>query len=96
MHGLKPLCDYKLVICCSIHFSTAITCSALNIENGMIMYSSDTTAPYDFGTTATYQCNEGYSFVRGDEVRTCGVDGSSSNGSWSGQSPACSGIQINR
>ena len=78
----------------SIHSSiyTVITCSALSVDNGMIMYSSDTTAPYDFETTATHQCIEGFSLVGGDEVRTCTGDGSSSNGSWSGQPPACSGI----
>ena len=56
--------------------------------NGGIVYASDTSAPYDLGTTATYSCNSGYSLV-GDEVRTCGGDGSSTMGVWDLSEPSC-------
>ena len=55
------------------------------------MFASDTSAPYDFGTTATYSCNSGYSLV-GDEVRTCGGDGSSTMGVWDLNEPSCEGM----
>ncbi len=58
--------------------------------NGMIVYS--TTPPFNFGTTATYQCNDGYSLASGDRVRTCTGDGTSTVGQWSGTAPVCSGI----
>ena len=69
--------------------STAIECPALSDPaNGGIVYVSDTSAPYDFGTTATYSCNSGYSLV-GDEVRTCGGDGSNTIGVWDLSEPSC-------
>ena len=81
-----------------LHTTTAIiTCSALlGIVNGMIVYSSNTTAPYVFGTTATYHCNEDYSLIGGDGIRTCSGDDSKSNGVWNGQTPTCSGNLIIR
>ena len=67
-------------------------CPALPaIENGMSVYSSDTTEPYDYGTTATYQCDSGYELTGGDTVRTCTGDGSSAEGQWNGTAPACLG-----
>ena len=72
---------------------TAITCSAFPaVENGTITYSSDTTEPYDYGTTAIYQCDSGYELTGGDTVRTCTGDGSSPVGQWDGTAPTCSGI----
>ncbi|XP_064386521.1 uncharacterized protein LOC135335055 isoform X2 [Halichondria panicea] len=70
----------------------AITCSALTIDNGMIVYSSDMTEPYDYGTTATYECDTGYEITGGESERTCTSDGSSSVGQWSGTAPVCSDI----
>ena len=76
---------------------TAIICSALPVvENGMITYSSDTTEPYDYETTATYQCDSGYELTGGDTVRTCTDDGSSPVGRWNGTAPICSGITRTR
>ena len=72
-----------------ISLFTAIECPSLvKLMNGDIVYASDTTAPYDFGTTATHSCNSGYSLV-GDEVRTCGGDGSSLTDEWDMIEPAC-------
>ena len=51
----------------------------------MIIYSKDTT---DGTTSATYNCNEGFSLDEGKRVITCDVDGSS----WRGQPRTCSGI----
>ena len=56
--------------------------------NGAIEYASDTTAPYDFGTTATHSCNSAYSLV-GVEIRTCGGNGSSITGEWDMIEPSC-------
>ncbi len=70
--------------------SIGITCSALpSITNGTINYPSGTTAPYDYETTATYQCNNGHVLTSGDIVRTCTGDGSSPSGQWSGTAPGC-------
>ena len=60
----------------------------MDLTNGAIVYASDTTAPYDFGTTATHSCNSEYSLV-GVEVRTCGSDGSSITGEWDLSEPSC-------
>ena len=98
-----PFSAYKTLCCCSysiivqspqsLHSYTAITCSSLpNIDNGMILYSSNTTRSYGYGTNATYQCDEGFSLDREGDVRTCVGNGSSSNGTWNGQLQACTGI----
>lgn len=61
------------------------------------MYSSDTTAPYDFHTTATYQCDEGYMLDAGsprDVTRACDGLGSSPTGMWNGTDLSCSGTCI--
>ena len=73
---------------------TVITCPALPaVDNGMVVYFENTTASsYDFGTQAMYKCNESYTLVRGDAVRTCVGNGSSPTGVWNGTSPSCSGI----
>ena len=72
-----------------ISLPTVIECPALaDLTNGAVVYASDMTDPYDFGTTATYSCNSGYSLV-GDEVRTCGGDGSSITGEWDLSEPTC-------
>ena len=58
----------------------------------MIVYSSDTTESYDYGTTATYQCDSGYELSGGDTMRTCTGDGSSPVGQWNGTgSISCTG-----
>ena len=60
----------------------------------MIVYSSDTTLPHDYGTTATYECDTGYEITNEGSERTCTGDGSSSVGQWSGTAPVCSGAII--
>ena len=67
-------------------------CSALNlITNGVITYRPDTSSPFDFGTTATHVCNEGF-FLEGTAMRTCEGDGSlTTSGQWNSTAPACSG-----
>ena len=78
-----------------IYNYTVIECSSLPaIENGTIAYSSDTTEPYDYGTTAMYQCDSGYELTGGDTVRTCTGDGSSSVGQWNGTAPNCTGTRF--
>ena len=73
-----------------------ITCETLgSFVNGIITYRTDRTSPFDFGTTATYSCNEGYYLV-GEDVRTCVEDVSGVNGIWSGSTPRCAGRYIRR
>ena len=55
------------------------------LVNGQIMYDPDMTAPFDFGTTATYSCDSGYGLSGGTSVRTCESEG------WSGSAPTCQG-----
>ena len=71
---------------------SAITCpsSLGTLDNGQISYSTDTTAPFDYGTVVTFTCNTGFS-LSGDSMRSCGGDGSSQSGVWSGSSPVCIG-----
>ena len=57
--------------------------------NGQIVFVEDRTAPFDYGTNATYSCNPGYTLSGMDTVRVCGGDGSSAAGEWSGKSICC-------
>ncbi len=68
----------------------AITCSADDVANGMVIYSSDTTPPYDYGTTATYECDTGYEQTGGDRERSCTGDGIIQSGDWNGITAICS------
>ncbi len=56
--------------------------------NGQIIFSTDTTSPFDFGTLATYICDTGFS-LSGNVARTCTGDDSSPVGIWSGGDPTC-------
>ena len=70
---------------------TAVKCSSLVAPtNGMITYATDTTAPFDYQTTATYSCISGFGLSGGDRVRTC-VSSSAGPGEWSGIEPTCEG-----
>ncbi len=69
-----------------------ITCSDLPIlDNGVIVYISITPAPYDYGTTARYDCNTGFGLNGGDTILTCEGDGSNAIGMWTGTIPTCDG-----
>ena len=72
-----------------MYHCTAIQCPALaDLLDGFILYATDTTAPYDFRTTATHRCNLGFSLV-GASRRTCGGDGSTIIGEWDLSEPSC-------
>ena len=74
--------------------TVAIVCSPLNeIANGLITYSSDTVSPFNFGTTATYSCDEGF-FLEGNSTQTCEGDGLRVDGVWSGSASVCAGTLI--
>ena len=60
----------------------------------MVVYSSDTTSPYDYGTTATCECNPGYELTSGNKKRVCTKSGMNSEGIWNGTMPTCSGIVV--
>ena len=70
--------------------STGVTCFALpDVTNGTIDYPSGTTARYDYGRIATYQCKDGHVLTNGDSERTCTGDGTSTVGEWDGAAPQC-------
>ncbi len=70
----------------------AITCPSLPLlDNGVIVYSAASSAPYEFGTTATYSCNTGYGLTGGDAVLSCDGDGDSPAGVWNGTIVTCEG-----
>ncbi len=92
--GSEPTCERELLdlsqLCVHL-LPTGITCSVLpSITNGTIDYPSGNTAPYyDYGTTATYQCNPGYNRTSGDSEGTCTGDGNTPSGQWDGIAPQC-------
>ena len=63
-------------------------------DNGVIIYSTDITSPFDFGTVATYVCNTGFGLIGEEATQLCDGDDSSPNGVWSGRSPMCDGQSI--
>ena len=68
----------------------AISCSELTAPtNGEINYNPDTTPNLDFGTVATFSCNNGLGLSGGDVSITCGGDGSNTTGIWGGTVPTC-------
>ncbi len=69
---------------------TAITCTSLSpISNGVLAYGPDSTDPFNFGTIASYTCDDGFYLTSGSDVRTCGGDGLNTIGSWNGAAPVC-------
>ena len=68
-----------------------IVCETLELlEDGSVTYSVGEGDPLVFGTSATYSCDIGYSLM-GEEIRTCGGNGSSVTGEWNGTEPTCLG-----
>ena len=73
-------------------FFPAIKCLALaHPDNGRITYATDRTPNFDYETNATYSCDFSFGLSGGDAIRTCGGDGSSPSGQWSGNAPTCEG-----
>ncbi len=58
--------------------------------NGIIDYTGDTDPLYDFGTSATVNCDVGYG-VSDLTPRVCGGDDSSDIGVWDGTAATCDG-----
>ena len=70
---------------------TAVTCPELSSPtNGLIAFATDTDAPFDYQTTATYSCNTGFGLSAGDSVRICTAS-LSGGGEWSGSPLTCEG-----
>ena len=70
-----------------------IECSDLNPpSNGYITYNPNATSPYDYMTTATYDCLEGFVLSGGDRTREC-VRLRQGDEGWSGIAPTCEGEQ---
>ena len=63
-------------------FLTVVDCGSLgDPSNGQVTLTGTTV-----GSTATYECNSGFTLV-GNQGRTCQEDGS-----WSGADPTCDGM----
>ncbi len=76
---------------CSYLFTVEIVCSDLTDPyNGVITYTTDTIAPFDYQTSATYSCDGGFGLLGGDLLRSC-VGSSSGPGEWSGTAPIYEG-----
>ena len=95
--GLSPTCDgenchkVESIYSCIILLFLGITCPAPpNVVNGTIVYSSlGTTEVFNYGTTATYQCNPGYNITSVDRVSTCTGNDSTPSGQWNSTAPQC-------
>lgn len=75
-------------------FFPAITCTVLPApSNGDITYTTDTIAPFDFETTATYTCSTGFGLSNRNRVRIC-VGAPLGGGTWSGVPPTCDGKKV--
>ena len=73
-------------------FLLEIVCYSLPaLANGLITYATNTTASFDYQTTASYSCGSGYGLSSGDKVRTC-VGSQAGPGEWSGIAPICQGL----
>ena len=80
----------SLIEDCLIH--PAINCASLPlVSNGVVVYSTPGPSLYPFGATARYSCNAGFGLSTMATTLTCGGDGSSTNGVWSGMPPTCDG-----
>ena len=62
-------------------------------ENGRIVFSTEVASMYAFATVATYICDSGFGIEEGTILRTCGGDGLTPNGTWTGTAPSCGGMR---
>ena len=101
--GSTPTCEGKhfnafvdfLIVCLksvvsrTLYSTTAIECPSLNLPNGTIAYTADTTPEFKIGTEATHMCDTGFALF-GDMSRTCMDDDQEDIvGMWSGSAPTC-------
>ena len=98
--GTPPVCEGTCIFVCGFKqrwdqdlflYSTVIVCPGLSApSNGQVSYTAaDST--YYYGTVATYTCLVGFG-RNGIGTSTCGGDGSSTTGVWSGTPPTCDGM----
>ncbi len=82
----KVTTDINLI---SLFFPAAAQCPSLTTPlNSLITYSPDTTPPYDYLTTATYECTTGYGLTGGDKLRAC-IGSTAVDDGWTGDAPSC-------
>ena len=93
IYSLDPKHTYYVNAFCCI----AVLCNTLGAPvNGQVIYSPDTTSPYDFGTMATYVCDSGFGISGGTRTRACSDgDGLTNAGVWSRSSVTCDGNLFN-
>ena len=69
--------------------SIEIECPELNLGNGMVTYTTDMIADFEFGTVATHSCDAGF-VLQGSTTRTCvDDDGMDTVGVWNESPPTC-------
>ena len=74
-----------------LYANAAILCESLpNPDNGYIQFTEISSDAFNFQTTATYVCNDGYGLSGGDINRTC-VGSENGPGEWTGTAPTCEG-----
>ncbi len=94
--GGSPACsgmyNLKQSLSHSIFLSSVIMCESLSAPlNGTISFVADTTATFDFRTTATYACDKGFALSGGNPERTCEEGPIEGMGAWSGSALTCFG-----
>ncbi len=73
---------------------TAILCESIpNPDNGFIRFSESSSDAFNFETTATYVCNDGFGLSGRNINRTCVVS-DNGPGEWTGTAPTCEGELI--
>ena len=69
---------------------TVISCPDIaDPVNGQIIFAPDRWAPFDYGTTDEYSCNNGFTLSEAENMRVCGGDGLSDVGEWSREDYTC-------
>ena len=61
--------------------------------DGQVVFTDDRLAPFEYGTIASYSCNDGFTLIGDKSVRVCGGDGLSDLGVWSGEDYICLSLE---
>ena len=66
---------------------SSLPAAPVNSSVNYLSSDANSTAPFDYGTIAGYNCDDGFARIE-EESSTCGV-GDGVEGAWSGQRPSC-------
>ena len=81
--------EYKCVTKCILSYAVIQCPDIPDPYNGQILFTTDRQAPFDYGTTAQYVCDSGFSLIGDESMRVCEGDGQSDIGVWSGYDYTC-------